>query len=126
MSPAKSLAVEPLDRLRLAGRYSPVLPLIITAIFGLFVGSFLNVCCHRLPRNRGIAQPPSACGACGTRLAWHENLPLWGWLGTWGRCRHCGTRFSPRYLLAELIVAGLSVAAVAWAFYGVTYVGSPA
>ena len=92
--------------------------LIISGVFGMLVGSFLNVCCYRLPRNMGIAQPPSACGACGTRLRWHENLPLWGWLGSGGRCRHCGARFSIMYMLAELVVGTLSALACWYAFVG--------
>ncbi|MFM2091478.1 MAG: Type 4 prepilin-like protein leader peptide-processing enzyme : Leader peptidase, partial [Planctomycetota bacterium] len=58
-------------------------------LFGTLAGSFLNVCAWRLPRNLSVVHPPSRCGACGTRLAWHENLPVIGFLRLGGRCAHC-------------------------------------
>jgi leader peptidase (prepilin peptidase)/N-methyltransferase len=60
-----------------------------------------------------LAKPRSACPACGHQLAWHENLPLLGWLRLKGRCSACGTRISARYPILELIT-GLLFAAVAW------------
>lgn len=91
---------------------------LIGFLFGLFVGSFLNVVVWRLPRNQSIVQPPSACGSCGTQLAWHDNLPLWGWLRRWGHCRFCGSAFSPRYLFAELAIAGVTALVCWYAWYG--------
>ncbi len=85
------------------------------SVLGLCAGSFLNVACHRLPRGLSLVHPPSRCGACGTRLAWHDNLPLLGWMRLRGRCRHCGTAFSARYVLMELLcglLAGGTVMAV--------------
>jgi leader peptidase (prepilin peptidase)/N-methyltransferase len=67
---------------------------------------------QKLPRY-GLALPRSACPACGHQLAWHENLPLLGWLRLRGRCSACGTAISARYPLVELIT-GLLFAAVAW------------
>ncbi len=61
----------------------------------------------------GLAKPRSACPKCGHQLAWHENLPLLGWLRLRGRCSACGTRISARYPLVEL-ATGLLFAAVAW------------
>ena len=84
-------------------------------VFGCFAGSFLNVVAHRLPRNLSIAHPPSRCGACGTQLAWHDNLPLIGWLALRGRCRHCGGAIAPRYVLMELLCGALTAATVAFA-----------
>jgi prepilin signal peptidase PulO-like enzyme (type II secretory pathway) len=96
----------------------PVLSLAIAAgVLGTFIGSFLNVVVHRLPRNLSVVHPPSRCGACGTAIRWHDNLPVIGWLCLGGRCRACGTRFSIRYLLAELACGGLTAATVAWAFH---------
>lgn len=89
---------------------------LIGFIFGAFVGSFLNVCVHRLPRNESVVNPPSRCYACGTHVQWYDNLPVVSWLVLWGRCRWCGAAFSPRYLLLELMVAGLTAAVVGWAF----------
>ena len=65
----------------------------------------------KLPRY-GLATPRSACPACGHRLAWHENLPVLGWLRLRGRCSACATRISPRYPLVELLT-GLLFAAIA-------------
>lgn len=92
-----------------------VLTIILLAfVFGAFIGSFLNVCVHRLPRNESIVNPPSRCYSCGTHLAWYDNLPVIGWLILRGRCRACGTSFSVRYLVAELAVGALTAAAAAW------------
>ena len=85
-------------------------------LFGTLAGSFLNVCAWRLPRNLSVVHPPSRCGACGTRLAWHENLPVIGYLRLGGRCAHCGTALSPRYLLMELLTGALCAGTVAWAW----------
>lgn len=79
---------------------------LLTAAFGwlgLAVGSFLNVCIHRVPRGVSIVHPPSACPACGARLRWYDNVPVLGyaWLG--GRCRRCRAPISLRYPLVELI-----------------------
>jgi leader peptidase (prepilin peptidase)/N-methyltransferase len=89
--------------------------LVVAFGFGTFIGSFLNVCVHRLPRNESIVLPPSRCYACGSRLTWYDNLPLIGWLLLWGHCRWCGTSFSPRYLFAELAVGALTALTTWWA-----------
>ncbi len=60
-----------------------------------------------------LARPRSHCPACGHRLAWHDNIPLWSWLRLHGRCRACGTPISPRYPLVEALTAAL-FAALAW------------
>ncbi|EDY39157.1 type II secretion protein [Cyanobium sp. PCC 7001] len=80
---------------------------------GACIGSFLNVVAWRLPRQESLVRPPSHCPRCGTRLRWHENIPVLGWLLIRGRCRHCQAPVSPRYPLVELLTAGLWVAAVA-------------
>ena len=54
--------------------------IILSFLLGTFIGSFLNVCVHRLPRNESVVQPPSRCYACGTRLTWYDNLPIIGWM----------------------------------------------
>lgn len=92
-----------------------MLAVLVGFVMGSFVGSYLNVCAHRLPRNQSVISPPSRCCACGGRLLWHDNLPFWGYLALRGRCRWCGTAFSPRYLLVELGAGLLSAAAVAYA-----------
>jgi leader peptidase (prepilin peptidase) / N-methyltransferase len=89
---------------------------LIAALFGAFIGSFLNVCIHRLPRNESVVHPPSRCYSCGTRIRWYDNLPIVGYLLLRGRCRWCAAPFSPRYLFFELVVALLSAAVVAMVF----------
>ena len=87
-------------------------PLLATlaAVLGACVGSFLNVVAWRLPRQESVIWPASHCPRCGTTLAWHDNLPLLGWLLLRGRCRHCHQPISPRYPLVELLSAGLWLA----------------
>ena len=72
---------------------------------GLAVGSFLNVCIHRLPRGESIVSPPSRCPACGRRLRWFENVPVLSWLALRGRCRTCRAAISPAYPLVEVVTA---------------------
>ncbi len=89
------------------------LAIAVAALFGAFVGSFLNVCVYRLPRNQSVVTPPSRCLSCGTRLRWYDNLPVVGYALLRGRCRFCGTRYGMRYVWMELLVAALT-AIVAW------------
>jgi len=88
---------------------SPSLPL-IAALFGVCVGSFLNVVVWRLPRQESLVLPGSHCPRCGTPLRWFENLPVLSWLLQAGRCRHCHAPIAGRYPLVELLCAGLWVA----------------
>ncbi len=83
------------------------LPLLV---LGAALGSFLQLVSWRLPRQESVVRPASHCPHCGTPLAWHDNLPLLGWLLVRGRCRHCQHGISPRYPLVELLVAGLWLA----------------
>ncbi|MFH1680441.1 MAG: prepilin peptidase, partial [Candidatus Eisenbacteria bacterium] len=71
-------------------------------VVGLVVGSFLNVCIFRLPRNRSIVRPGSSCPSCGERVRPRDNIPVLGWILLAGRCRDCRARISPRYPLVEL------------------------
>jgi leader peptidase (prepilin peptidase)/N-methyltransferase len=73
----------------------------------LAVGSFLNVVAARLPEGRSLVHPPSACGACGTQIAWRDNVPVVSYLLLRGKCRSCGTRIGARYLAVELLTAFL-------------------
>ena len=85
-------------------------------LFGLAVGSFLNVCIARLPRHESIVTPRSYCPRCERPIRWYDNIPLLSYLLLRGRCRDCGGRISPLYPAVEIITAGLLVAA--WAQYG--------
>lgn len=89
----------------------PALPIGV-ALIGACIGSFLNLVAWRLPRGESILQPPSHCPRCGSRLHWHENLPVIGWLWLRGRCGHCGSPIAIRYPLVELLTAGLWVASL--------------
>lgn len=72
-------------------------------LFGLLVGSFLNVCIARLPEERSIVSPPSHCPRCRTPIKWYDNIPLLSFLLLRGRCRSCGLGISWRYPLVELL-----------------------
>jgi leader peptidase (prepilin peptidase)/N-methyltransferase len=85
------------------------------ALVGACVGSFLNVVIHRLPRGLSLLRPPSACPACGARVAPYDNVPVVSWLLLRGRCRRCRARISPRYFAVELGTALLAVGCV-WRF----------
>jgi leader peptidase (prepilin peptidase) / N-methyltransferase len=87
-------------------------PVIASAIFlfGLLFGSFLNVCIYRLPLGLSVVTPRSACPNCKQPIAFYDNVPVVSWLVLRGRCRHCKTPISPRYLLIELLTGTLFVA----------------
>jgi leader peptidase (prepilin peptidase)/N-methyltransferase len=74
---------------------------------GLCVGSFLNVCIWRIPRNESIIFPPSHCPNCNYEIAWYENIPVISWLLLKGRCRKCASPISPRYIIVEIITGVL-------------------
>ena len=75
-------------------------------IFGLCIGSFLNVCIYRLPVSKSIVKPRSMCSNCGTLIAGYDNIPILSYLWLKGRCRHCRIKISMRYPMIELL-AGL-------------------
>lgn len=77
----------------------------IVFIFGLVVGSFLNVCVYRLPKNESIITPRSHCVSCGKTIPWYDNLPLVSFLLLRGRCRFCKKRISILYFVIELLTA---------------------
>ena len=81
--------------------------IVLCGLFGLAVGSFLNVVIYRVPRKESIVSPPSACPGCGTPIAPRDNIPVVSWLLLRGRCRHCGERISAQYPLVELATAVL-------------------
>lgn len=81
-------------------------------VFGLVIGSFLNVCIYRLPREESVINPPSHCTACGAFLKPMDMVPVLSYLLLRGCCRFCGARFSARYALVELLTGGLFI----WCF----------
>jgi leader peptidase (prepilin peptidase)/N-methyltransferase len=70
-------------------------------VLGLIVGSFANVCIHRLPRRQSVGTPPSACPRCGARIRPWDNVPVLSYLALLGRCRRCRAPISARYPLVE-------------------------
>lgn len=79
--------------------------IIAASIFGLVIGSFLNVVIHRVPLGESIAVPGSHCAACGASLRAYDNIPILSFLLLRGRCRNCGQGISWRYPLVELLTA---------------------
>ncbi len=78
---------------------------VLVVVVGLVVGSFLNVCIHRLPRGVSIVYPPSHCPFCGRSLRWFDNVPVIGYVVLRGRCRACGEPISLMYPAVELATA---------------------
>lgn len=83
--------------------------LIVAGLFGLLVGSFLNVCIYRLPRGTSIVWPASACGSCRRELRWFENIPIVSWVVLGAKCARCKASISLQYPLVEAITAVLFV-----------------
>ncbi len=76
---------------------------IIFFLFGIVIGSFLNVCMIRIPNKESIVKVPSHCMSCGYHLKWYDLIPLFSWLFLRGRCRKCGEKISPQYPIIEAI-----------------------
>jgi len=72
-------------------------------VLGCIVGSFLNVCIHRMPLGQSIVSPPSHCPHCKYSIPWFLNIPLVTWLSLRGKCKNCGAPISVRYFLVELL-----------------------
>jgi leader peptidase (prepilin peptidase) / N-methyltransferase len=80
-----------------------LLGILVFGILGLVVGSFLNVCIDRLPRNESVVSPPSHCEACQHRLGFSDLIPILSYLRLRGRCRYCQASISSKLLLVELV-----------------------
>ena len=95
-------------------------PVFASAVFvlGLAFGSFLNVCIYRMPLGLSVVTPRSACPKCKQPIALYDNIPVLSWLILRGRCRHCKSPISPRYLMIELLT-GLLFFSCYW-FFGLT------
>ncbi|HET6150109.1 MAG TPA: prepilin peptidase [Polyangia bacterium] len=87
----------------------------LAAVWGAIWGSFLNVCIARVPRGLSVVRPGSHCFACRAPVRAIDNIPILSYWLLRGRCRACGTRFSVRYPLVELLTA-LLAAAIFWKF----------
>ena len=94
----------------------PLFGLVAAGAFGAIVGSFLNVCIHRLPLGASIVWPSSACPHCKRELSWYENIPVVSFLVLRARCRTCKAPISIRYPFVEALTSALFV--FAWWYYG--------
>ncbi|HWL36490.1 MAG TPA: prepilin peptidase [Frankiaceae bacterium] len=101
----------------------------LAAVFGLLIGSFLNVVVWRVPRGESLVSPPSHCPRCDTPIKPYDNLPVVSWLLLRGKCRHCGEPISARYPGVELATGVLFGALAArigydWALPAFLYLGA--
>jgi leader peptidase (prepilin peptidase) / N-methyltransferase len=102
---------------------NPLTVAVPAGLLGLIAGSFATVVIHRVPRRESVVRPGSRCPACGTPVAWRDNLPVLGWLLLRGRCRSCRSPIPVRYPLVELgmgllwfaIAARLAAVGLGWA-----------
>jgi leader peptidase (prepilin peptidase) / N-methyltransferase len=88
---------------------------IIAFIFGSIIGSFLNVCIYRIPRNLSIIYPASRCSSCNNPIRPYDNIPILSYIFLGGKCRVCGSKISTRYPFVEFLNAALYVL-VFWRF----------
>lgn len=77
--------------------------LILIVVFGLAWGSFLNVVIYRIPERMSLIRPPSSCPSCRARIKPYENIPVLSYIWLGGKCRRCGARISPVYLVVEIL-----------------------
>lgn len=89
----------------------------ILTVFGLCVGSFLNVLIYRIPKGEEFVKTPSHCMTCGHNLSWYENIPLISWLLQGGKCRACGVKLSAQYPVVEALNGAM------WLLTGLLYRG---
>ncbi len=90
---------------------TPFIEYITIIALGLIIGSFINVCIYRLPREKNILFPPSACTACGKKIRFYDNIPIISYLLLAGKCRDCKGHISIKYPLVELLNALFYMAA---------------
>ena len=81
---------------------TPVIFELVAFLFGLLMGSFLNVCISRLPKHESIVKPRSRCPECGAAIRWYDNIPILSWILLQARCRDCKAQISWRYPAVEL------------------------
>ena len=83
--------------------FSTVAFYVLVFIYGIIIGSFLNVCIYRLPQKENIVTTRSHCMSCGYQLRWYDLIPVFSWLALKGKCRNCGARISIQYPIIETL-----------------------
>lgn len=76
---------------------------VLVFLYGIIIGSFLNVCIYRLPQKENIVTTRSHCMSCGCQLKWYDLIPVFSWLALRGKCRNCGAKISVQYPLIETL-----------------------
>jgi leader peptidase (prepilin peptidase)/N-methyltransferase len=112
---------------------SPTIAGVLAFVLGAVIGSFLNVCVARWPKDQSVVKPRSRCPRCGHQIAWYENIPLVSWVALRARCSGCGEHISVVYPLVELVVGlgwlaallqfGASLTALRVAVFGTILLG---
>ncbi len=92
---------------------------IFLLVLGLVIGSFLNVCIYRIPKNISVAKGRSMCPSCASAIHGYDNIPVLSYLILRGKCRNCGARISPRYPIVELLCGVCFV--LVWLRYGFSW-----
>ncbi len=98
--------------------FPPGVAEVTLALGGLCIGSFLNVCIHRLPIGTSVVFPPSRCPACAHALAWWDNIPVASYVALRGRCRYCRVPISARYPIVEALTCAVFL--LHWPVFGAT------
>ncbi|MHC1685745.1 MAG: A24 family peptidase [Clostridiaceae bacterium] len=93
---------------------------IVIFMLGLLIGSFLNVCIYRIPREESINYPPSHCTGCDSKIKFYDLIPVISYIFLRGRCRHCKSKISIKYPIIELITSVLFISVVY--SYGLTII----
>ncbi|MGN1090544.1 MAG: prepilin peptidase [Huintestinicola sp.] len=102
-----------------------VIVYVFVFLFGITIGSFLNVCIYRLPKGESLITNNSHCMTCGTQIKRYDLIPVFSWLILRGKCRACGARISPRYMIVELMTGLIFISVFArydlysWGYYPV-------
>lgn len=98
--------------------------LVMVFIYGLVIGSFLNVCIFRIPEGISVINPPSSCSSCGHRLYFRDMVPVVNYIANKGRCKYCNASYSAQYPIIEILNALLYLMITlkyGWSFYSAVY-----